>query len=211
MRLTRAGCEGRIPRERLAGSAFRAGFVGLALLVALSAPATAKPLRPRVRLSLATRVDTVHAEVTRPTMLSIHPDLLTRLQVLADALHKEIVLCLHGEVIGDTARLTRLTMPDPRRSDAGSASFGPCPPDALAAWHNHPIPPPGFRFPRAVTEGGAAGLCRLSETDVRTALRTGHPFAVVSVDASTLCWWTLQEVRGLERQESSKTASLQVY
>ena len=169
------------------------------------------PPRPRVRLSLAMRVDTVHAEVSQPTMLSVHPDLLTRLHVLADGLHKEIVLCLHGEVIGDTVRLTRLTMPDPRRSDTGSASFGPCPPDTLAAWHNHPIPPPGFRVPRAVTEEGAAGLCRLSETDVHTAVRTGHPFSVVSVDASTLCWWTLQEVRGLERQESSITAWHRLY
>ena len=188
--------------QRLAGPAFRVGPVCLALVAALPAPAEAQRLpRPMGWFIPGTRVDTVHAEAGRPTILSVQPDLLSRLQVLADGLRKEIVLCLHGEVIGDTARVTRFTMPDPRHSDTGSARFGPCPPGALAAWHNHPVPPPGFRVPQAVTAEVAAGLCRLSDTDVRTVARAGHPFTVVSVDASTLCWWTLQEVRGLERRE----------
>jgi hypothetical protein len=183
----------------------------LALLVASSAPAEAEPPGTSVRLGTVTRFDTVYAAANRPPILSVHPDLLTRLHVLADALHKEIVLCLHGDVIGDTVRLARFSMPHPHRSDMRSARFGPCPPDALATWHNHPVAPSGFRVPRAVTVGGTAGLCRLSETDARTAAMAGLPFALVSVDASTMCWWTLKDVRGLGRQGSSNRAFHQVY
>ncbi len=198
-------------RERGAGHALRAAFVLVVLVTTSAAPARAeRPANAFPRI-LAVRPDTVHATTKPPVMLSVHPQLLARLQVLADALHKEIVLCLYGEVVGDTGRLTRLTMPDPRRSDPDSALFGPCPQDALATWHNHPVPPPGMRIPRAVGAGGTRGLCRLSETDVRTATRSGHAFTMVSVDASTLCWWTLQEVRGLALRKSSKTASLHVY
>jgi hypothetical protein len=185
--------------------------VFLILLTTCAAPAGAEPPSGAFRRIFAARPDTVYATAKPSATLSVHPDLLTRLQVLADALHKEIVLCLHGDLVGDTVRLTRMTMPDPRRSDTGSALFGPCPQDALATWHNHPVPPPGRRVPRAVGAGGTLGLCRLSETDVRTAASSGHPLTMVSVDASTLCWWTLQEVRDLALRKSSKTVSLHVY
>lgn len=211
MHLVRADGERAMLGERRAVAALRAGCACLALLSALAAPAKAEPPAPGTGPSSRMRVDTVHVEASRPTILSVHPDLLARLHVLAEGLHKEIVLCLHGDVIGDTARLTRLTMPDPHRSDTGSARFGPCPADALAAWHNHPVPPPGIRSPRAVIERGAPGPCRLSETDVLTAARAGLPFTIVSVDAPALCSWTLQEVRDLARRQSSITASLQVY
>ncbi len=145
--------------------------------------------------------DTLFAGAGVPASLRIAPDLLARLQVLADALHKEIVLCLHGDVDGDRAHLTRLSMPAPLHSAANRARFGPCPDDTLAVWHNHAVPPPGVRAARPVLAGGPAGLCRLSAADVRTASAAGHPFTIVSVDASTLCWWTLAEVRGLERDQ----------
>jgi hypothetical protein len=191
--------------------ALREALVSLVLITAASWPAEAAFPTGATARNLASRPDTVYATANPPTMLSVHPRLLTRLQVLADALHKEIVLCLHGDVVGDTVRLTRMTMPDPRRSRANSALFGPCPEDALATWHNHPVPPPGLRAPRPVGAGGTAGLCRLSETDIRTAATSGHPFTVVAVDASTLCWWTLQEVHSLVLRESSNTASFHIY
>ena len=211
MRLVEAEGRTRGRGERRQTSACRAAFLCLALLLALFARAEAETRPPEPRSGPAARVDTVHAQASQPSVLSVQPGLRARLQVLAEALHKEIVLCLHGDVYGDTAVLTRLTMPDPRRSDTDSSRFGPCPADALAAWHNHPQPPPGIRVPRPVPERGAANLCRLSDTDIRTVARAGHPFAVVSADASTLCWWTLQEVRDLARLESWRTVALRVY
>lgn len=183
----------------------------LVLLTTSATPAGAGPLSGSFPLIPAVRPDTVHAAANPSARLSVDPDLLVRLQVLADALHKEIVLCLHGNVVGDTVRLTRMTMPDPRRSDTSGALFGPCQQGTLATWHNHPVPPPGLRVPRAVGAGGKPDLCRLSETDVRTAASSGHPFTLVSVDASTLCWWTLQEVRELARRKSSNAGSIHVY
>lgn len=211
MRLAEAEGRTRDRGERRQTFACRAGFLCLALLLALFARAEAETTHPGPQSGPAARADTVRAQGSQPSALSVQPGLRARLQVLAEALHKEIVLCLHGDVYGDTALLTRLTMPDPRRSDTDSARFGPCPADALAAWHNHPEPPPGIRAPRPVAEVGAADLCRLSDTDIRTAARAGHPFVVVSADASTLCWWTLQEVRDLARPGSSRTVALRVY
>ncbi len=211
MRLAEAEGRTRDRGEWRQTSACRATFLCLALLLALFARAEAEARHPEPRSGPAARADTVRARERQPSVLSVQPGLRARLQVLAEALHKEIVLCLHGNVYGDTARLTRLTMPDPHRSDTASARFGPCPADALAVWHNHPEPPPGIPAARPVTERGAAASCRLSEADIRTAVRTGHPFAVVSVNASTLCWWTLQELRDLARKESSKTVAFQVY
>lgn len=211
MRLVEADGRTRAPGERRETRAYRAASLCLALLLVLFSGAEAETRHPDRRSDPAATIDTVRTQAHQPAVPSFQPDLRARLQVLADALHKEIVLCLHGEVYGDTALLTRLTMPDPRRSDTARARFGPCPADALAAWHNHPEPPPGIPAARPVTERGAANLCRLSETDIRTASRAGHPFAVVSVNASTLCWWTLQEVRDLARRGSSNTVAFQVY
>lgn len=199
LRVETHGDDGRSAR-RFAGPAFRAAGLCLAMLAVTFVHTAARPADHSFPASRGTASDTLTEPSRRPTVLKIHPDLLLRLQVLADALHKEIVLCLHGAVVGDTATVARLEMPDPEHSGRNSARFGPCRPDALAVWHNHPVPPPGVRAPRAVTGNGPVGLCRLSDTDAQTTARAGHPFTVVSVDAATLCWWTLEEVRSLARR-----------
>lgn len=200
----------RAAGERRAIAAVRRGSACLVLASALAAPAEARTPVPPGPLS-GSSVDTLRGGPGRPTDLSFHPDLLARLQVLAEALRHEIVLCLHGQVHGGTAYLTDLTMPVPRRSDAEGASFEACPRDALAVWHNHPVPPDGVRAPRAVLPNGAAGLCRLSPTDVQTAARAGHSFTVVSVDATTTCWWTLREVHAQSGRQASRSRLSAVY
>ncbi|MCK5448026.1 MAG: hypothetical protein KAJ13_05735 [Gemmatimonadetes bacterium] len=142
--------------------------------------------------------------------LVVAPDLLVKLQVLADGLHKEIVLCLHGRVETDTAHVTSFTMPTPRRSEAAGASVEPCPREAVATWHNHPRPPPGIRAPRTAA-AQAGDLCRLSDTDLRTASRSGHRYTLVAVDADNWCWWTLDEVRHLNQVRASQAAAHRVY
>ena len=199
MRLRRVQGTRRVTQARRVGTTAGLGFACLILSGAPGGPVGPESYAGTGPALLAAGLDTVSAATSLPTQLAIAPELLARLQVLADALHKEIVLCLYGDVRGDSARLTRLTMPRPLRSEPDQARFGPCPPEALAVWHNHPVPPPGFRAPRPVTDTDPTGLCRLSATDVRTAAGAGHPFTVVSVDGSTLCWWSLKEVRGLER------------
>lgn len=142
-----------------------------------------------------------------PEELVVEPALLAKLQTLSDGLHKEIVLCLVGRTRGDTAIASAFTMPAPRLSTATRSSFDACPGGTLASWHNHPRTPPpaGARAARSGWEGGRTSrwLCVLSDTDIRTARRLGHPFIVVSVDATTWCWWSLPEVEQFARQAIS--------
>lgn len=133
-----------------------------------------------------------------PRELVIELPLLTRIQTLAEGLHREVVLCLTGRVRGDTAMVDGFHMPTPRLSTPTRSSFEPCPPETLASWHNHPpLPGPGVAAagsPFDSSEDRARRLCVLSQTDIRTATRLRHPFVVVSVDAKTWCWWRLSEV-----------------
>jgi hypothetical protein len=131
-----------------------------------------------------------------PEELVIEPELLTRLQTLAQGLHQEIVLCLKGGVRGNRAIVDDFEMPLPRLSTPTRSSFERCPRGTLASWHNHP---PGLLAATPMVSGAseahrARRLCVLSETDIRTAGRLRHPFVVVSVDAKTWCWWGLNEV-----------------
>ncbi len=141
-----------------------------------------------------------------PTELEIDVGLLTRLQTLAGGLHQEIVLCLDGSVRGRRATAKAFSMPIPRLSTPTRSSFDSCPPGTLASWHNHPRW--AGTSPRPVKEGKAGDdrarrLCVLSETDIATASRLRHPFVVVSVDARTWCWWTLEEVDRFAEQAIS--------
>lgn len=142
-----------------------------------------------------------------PGELVVDQALLAKLQTLSDGLHKEIVLCLVGRTSGDTAVATGFTMPSPRLSTTTRSSFDACPPGTLASWHNHPRTPPASGAVQARTgwDGGRTSrwLCVLSDTDIRTAVRLGHPFIVVSVDATTWCWWSLPEVEQFARQSIS--------
>ena len=141
-----------------------------------------------------------------PPVLVLDPGLLVRLQTLAGGLQAEIVLCLSGTTHGDTVVATGFTMPDPQLSASDHATFGPCPKEAVAIWHNHPLETristtmqgaPGYARPLGDPNMTPGQLCALSETDIRTASKAGQPFVVVAVDASTWCWWSREQVRNL--------------
>ena len=143
-----------------------------------------------------------------PVRLVVEPGLLARLQTLAAGLHSEIVLCLTGTTNGDTAFATGFNMPDPQLSASDHATFGPCPKEAVAIWHNHPVetraggamqgaPSPGYARPLGDPNMTPRDLCALSETDIRTAAQVGQAFVVVAVDANTWCWGSREQVRNL--------------
>jgi hypothetical protein len=149
------------------------------------------------------------AESARPVELVVEPDLLAKLQTLAEGLRNEIVLCLTGEQAGDTAYAHGFVMPTPRLSTPNRSSFDACPPNTLASWHNHPAQLASGRDGTIMSgmlenpERRARWLCVLSDIDIETAERLKHPFIVVSVDGSTWCWWTLTEVEHFARQAIS--------
>ncbi len=148
----------------------------------------------------------------RPSTLVLTPPLVAKLGTLADGLHKEIVLCLVGIITGEVGRATDFVMPTPHESAPRAGSFDACPGESLAVWHNHPLPelveglgdsarPQVRARPRAPSE--ARELCRLSGSDIGTLAAQGRPFAVVSVDRNTWCWWSLAQVRQLARLKRS--------
>ena len=110
--------------------------------------------------------------------LVLAPSLLRRISLLAAGLDREVVLCLQGTVVADTALVGEFTMPDIVRSSVDAVIPLPCAPaTTLAVWHNHPWVGPdssfGVRTP--------ADLCSLSQPDLRTVVADSIPFAVVSV------------------------------
>lgn len=168
-------------------------------------------------LCLMTLAATPAAGVARPpepdypSRLVFDAALLARLRALAAGLHNEIVLCLTGSVGGPTAVATGFTMPDPHLSDSDRAAFGPCPSEAVAIWHNHPLEgrpataapaEPAYARPRGDPNASPRDLCALSETDIRTAAREGYPFAVIAVDGETWCWWSRDQVRKLAARKA---------
>ena len=141
-----------------------------------------------------------------PVRLVVDSSLLVRLQTLAAGLQSEIVLCLTGTVNGAEAVVTGFTMPEPRLSASDHATFGPCPTEALAIWHNHPVETRattamqgghGYARPRGDPNVTPRDLCALSATDIRSASHGSQPFVVVAVDAKTWCWWSREQVRNL--------------
>ena len=149
------------------------------------------------------------AESGQPEELVVEPDLLAKLQTLSEGLRNEIVLCLTGELAGDTAYARGFVMPTPRLSTPKRSSFDACPDHTLASWHNHPARLTGTKNRTSMSglledpERRARWLCVLSDIDIETAGRLKHPFIVVSVDGSTWCWWTLSEVEHFARQAIS--------
>jgi hypothetical protein len=133
--------------------------------------------------------------------LILSSPLLKKLSTLADGLHREVILCLTGETREGEMVAKDFVMPDPARSAAHGASAEKCPAGSVALWHNHPLVRMG---PRGLGEGvrvarpndapGARGLCALSYTDLQAGRSDQLPFMVVSVDAETWCWWSLQQV-----------------
>ncbi len=150
-----------------------------------------------------------------PRHLVLDPVVETKLQLLAGGLHTEIVLCLHGIVERDSARVTDFTMPEPRLSTFQRSRFLPCSKKALGVWHNHPL------VEVATTVAGHPGrsrdevlpvrprdLCALSGKDITTSARLGHSFTVVAVDSATWCWWTRDQVQQLVRQKATQGRQL---
>lgn len=140
-----------------------------------------------------------------PARLTIERSLLGKLQTLAAGLRLEIVLCLGGTHTGDGVHLTDFFMPDPEIAAGTRVLAAPCPSSTAAVWHNHPFldafhGPDGVR-PRGEPIREARDLCALSRSDIQTTIERGYPFVVVSVDAETWCWWTLDQVKrfGSER------------
>ncbi|MGH7699274.1 MAG: hypothetical protein ACREMJ_01970 [Gemmatimonadales bacterium] len=152
-----------------------------------------------------------------PTRLVLDAGLLVRLRVLAAGLHHEIVFCLTGSLDGGTAVATGFVMPDPVRSEAEAASFGPCPAATIAIWHNHPlaIPPrataatqPSYARPVGDPDASPRDLCALSDTDIRTAARDEYSFVVVFAGGDTWCWWTRDQVRKLAARNTLRGAPI---
>src|SRR5256884_3580245 len=121
--------------------------------------------------------------------LVLAPSLLRRLSLLAAGLDREVVLCLQGTVVGDTALLREFAMPDIVHSSVDAVTPLPCPPaTTLAVWHNHPWVGPDSSFGLSTPED----LCSLSQPDLRTVVADSIPFAVVSVGRTArpiVCWW----------------------
>ncbi len=121
--------------------------------------------------------------------LVLAPSLLRRLSLLAAGLDREVVLCLQGTVVGDTALVSEFAMPDVVHSSVDAVTPLPCPPaTTLAVWHNHPWVRPDSSFGVRTPED----LCSLSQPDLRTVVADSIPFAVVSVGRTTqpiICWW----------------------
>jgi hypothetical protein len=116
------------------------------------------------------------------------PSVFRRLSLLAAGLDREVVLCLKGTVVGDTAVVQDFVMPDLVSSSADQVQPLPCQSGTLAVWHNHPWIAPDSSFGVKTPED----LCSLSEPDLRTVTADSIPFAVVSVGRARgpiVCWW----------------------
>lgn len=120
--------------------------------------------------------------------LVLAPSLFRRLSLLAAGLDREVVLCLRGSVVGDTAVVQDFVMPDLVSSTIDQVQPVPCEPGTLAVWHNHPWIGPDSSFGVKSPED----LCSLSQPDLRTVTADSIPFAVVSVGRTRgpiVCWW----------------------
>lgn len=150
-----------------------------------------------------------------PVRLVVDSSLLVRLQTLAAVLQNEIVLCLTGTVNGGEALVTGFTMPASQHSASDHATFGPCPKEAVAIWHNHPLETRTSTAarPRGDPNMKPRDLCVLSATDIRTASQVSQPFVVIAVDATTWCWWSREQVRDLAARNALRGAAVagQIY
>lgn len=129
---------------------------------------------------------------TSPTHLTLAPALASQLLTLTAGLHREIHLCLTGQVQGDTAYATGFRMPVHGLSTARSSRAHLCRRDVLARFHNHPC------YEIQLTRRGPKltvfpTLCVFGKQDVETTRRFPVPFVVVGSGAE-LCWWSFGQV-----------------
>jgi hypothetical protein len=122
---------------------------------------------------------------------------------LADGLSAEVILCLQGSEADAVALATDFFVPVSRNSTPTSASVTGCPEQTIAVWHNHLLPRrdvSGSDRPRRFVQPPRRplDLCRLSKQDITTVADSRYPFAVLSVDRDTWCWWSREQVRDLQ-------------
>jgi len=144
--------------------------------------------RPGIAQAPLTPADSAILNSQPLKRLVLAPSLFRRLSVLAAGLDREVVLCLQGNVSGDTAVVREFVMPDLLRSTVDAVEPQPCAPATLAVWHNHPWTGPDSSFGVKTPED----LCSLSQPDLRTVVADSIPFAVVSVGRTSrpiVCWW----------------------
>lgn len=125
-----------------------------------------------------------------PDGLRIAPGLLNRLDVLAQGLDNEIIVCLTGGHATARALATGFHMPRHRLSAPNRVSAARCPAGTLALWHNHPYPLPVDSF------------CFLSTRDIRSMRRNDWPFAMVHVRAGIWCWWDRAQIESADTTET---------
>jgi hypothetical protein len=139
-----------------------------------------------------------------PVRLVVDSSLLVRLQTIAAGLQNEMVLCLTGSVNGAEAVVTGFTIPAPQVSTSDHATVAPCPREAVAIWHNHPLEAPLGSDPNLTPRD----LCALSETDIRTTSQGSHFFVVIAIDANTWCWWSRDQVRNMAARHALRGGSV---
>ena len=182
-----------------------AGAVSCAAAIGLLAALAAADHDSRLMFGTDTSAATgSHSPATGDqARLFVDPVLLGKLQTLADGLGKEIVLCLTGSVTDGLGHATDFVMPAVHASTPTSSSVDACPEETVAVWHNHSLVGTALArmartwstvSERSSTAGLAAQLCRLSERDIATLVESDYPFAVISVDRTTWCWWNRDQV-----------------
>ncbi len=151
--------------------------------IALAAPAVS-----RAQGAALTPADSAILASQPLKRLILTPSLFRRLSLLAAGLDREVVLCLQGTAVEDSAVVQDFVMPDLVSSARDAVQPLPCPPTTLAVWHNHVWTGPDSSFGVRTPED----LCSLSQPDLRTVVADSIPFAVVSVGRTRgpiVCWW----------------------
>jgi hypothetical protein len=149
---------------------------------------TLAPLRPALGQAPLTPADSAILSSQPLKRLILTASLVRRLSLLAAGLDREVVLCLQGTALTDSAVVDDFVMPDIVTSSVDRVQPLPCPGRTLAVWHNHPWTGPDSSFGVKTPED----LCSLSQPDLRTVIADSLPFAVVSVGRTPqpiICWW----------------------
>lgn len=164
------------------------GVRPLALSVVCAVGIALSRSRPALAQAPLTSTDSLILNSQPLKRLALTTSLLRRLSLLAAGLDRELVLCLRGTALGDSAMVDDFVMPDIIVSSADQVQPLPCARATLAVWHNHPWTGPDSSFGVKTPED----LCSLSQPDLRTVIRDSIPFAVVSVGRTPrpiICWW----------------------
>lgn len=143
-------------------------------------------------LTLAGQGKLTGPKLKQQTNLLIDPDLVERLEQIAETGKNEDARCIQGHyVTEDTIKLdaafdTPWLLSDAKRASA-TFRWDLCPPGTLAWWHSHP-----YQTVRGWAEERnlpVAHWCDLSPTD-----RTGRrlPFALVSIRRGLTCFFWQQ-------------------